>query len=476
MRDSKSQLPTIEATDLSPIKGITSDEEDWLRQLAMAADAETLALKLGDRSNDDPEPVATFDARSGCWWTGRYIGELHFEGRTLRILPRFGMPMLERWLSRIWGVRFVASMGKYEKARVWLWALLAKLWETRLLAAARHGLPTTRFDEFHIGPTIRGRLHVPRTAREVVAGRQNIVSSTRNRHIDNRIGGIVVHAFEHLCRELRQFGDERTWLTHRAQNLIQQLRSHISRREAVDAAESRVPVRYSPITETYREVVQLSHAISRQQPSSSSASGSKNVLGVLIDMAEVWELYLFHLLRSALRKFEVIHTGRDVDGNNFLFRSTQSGEGLGKLKPDILVRSVRSNRLLAIVDAKYKTTRPSPERPDGILREDRYQIAAYLSAYGNASEMLQGALVYPATEKTPNIVALQSKSPWRITASERQVWFFGLACQATTHPGLEMTESESEFIKRVELAIEDRRAFDAAGVSGAPRLRSDLTG
>jgi hypothetical protein len=91
-------------------------------------------------------------------------------------------------------------------------------------------------------------------------------------------------------------------------------------------------VRYTPITEIYREVVQLSQAIARHQPSSSVSLGSKDVLGVLIDMAEVWELYVYHLLRSSIREAEVLHVGRDTDADNFLLRSERTGDPPSRLR------------------------------------------------------------------------------------------------------------------------------------------------
>ena len=452
----RAEYPVLETTDLTPFTGVTADDEAWLRRLAQAADTGLLTLRLSRRDAEEAEPVVFFDEKYGCWWAGRYIGEVYYQGRTLRILPRFGMPQLQRWLSRIWGVRLLSTKGRYEKARIWLWELLAKLWETRLLSAAKHGVPTFRLDELHRGQTIRGRLQVRLTAKEFSTGRQIVVSRTRNRHIDHRIGGVIVYAFEHLRRELRHLGDERSWLTQRGQSLIAQLRAHITRHEAVAAAESRVPIRYTPITESYREVVELSRAIGRQQPSSSTIGGSSDVLGVLIDMAEVWELYVYHLLRSTLRGVEVIHTGRDSNASNCLLRSDQTGEQLGRLKPDILVLSPDTNRLLAIFDAKYKTTTPTRERPHGILREDLYQMAAYLSAFGQPTELLNGGLVYPAAENTPNILALQSKSPWHLSATKRQLWFFGLPCQEISRSGMEQSQEELVFIEGVQGALEQR--------------------
>lgn len=453
----------IEATDLTPITGITGEEDAWLRQLAQAADTNTLALKLSRRGAGDYEPVVLFDERSGSWWAGRYIGEVRYQGKTLRIFPRFGMPQLQRWLSRIWGVRLFSTTGRYERARIWLWELLAKVWEARLLAAAKHGLPTTRRDELYRGEIIRGRLEVRLTASEFAVGRKCLVSRARSRNVDSHIGGIVVRAFDHLRQELHHLGNERSWLTQRGQTLVAELCSHITKREALDAAESRAPIRYTPITECYRSVVELSRAISRQRPSSSSAAGSHDVLGVFIDMAEVWELYVYHLLRSTLLGVEIVHAGRKLERDDVLLRSDRTGDPLARLKPDILVLVPRTNRVVGVLDAKYKTTTPTLERPHGITREDLYQMAAYLSAFGRSTEVLHGGLVYPALPDSPTIADLEAKSPWRFFATEHRLWFFGLSCQATGGSGLELSHEEVAFIEAVQRALEQVPSMKLVG-------------
>ena len=443
----------IEATDLSPIANLTGDDEAWLRQLARTADTNALALKLSQYGTQDVEPIVFFDERSGCWWAGRFIGEVQFQGINLRILPRFGMPQLQRWLSRIWGVRLFSTKGRYGNTRIWLWELLAKLWETRLLAAAKHGLPTIRQDEIHYGQTLRGRLQVRLTAKEFSTGRRTLVSSTRNRKVDHHIGGVIVRAFEHMRQELRQLGDERSWLTQRGVNLIEQIRASVSPREAVDAVESRVPIRYTPITESYRDAVELSRAIVRRRPLSSAVGGENDVLGSLIDMAEVWELYVYHLLRGTLGDVEVVHTGRNRDVSNCLLRSVQTGEALGRLMPDILILERNTDRLLAVIDAKYKTTKATPERPDGLQREDLYQLAAYLFAYGKPTELLNGSLVYPATQDTRQLIQLQKKNPWRFSATHRQLWFLGLPCEEIGSAELELAQGETDFIASVRATL-----------------------
>jgi 5-methylcytosine-specific restriction enzyme subunit McrC len=443
----------IEATDLSVIR-IRGDAEDaWLRQLAQRVRASALTLRLSQQEDDEDEPVLSFDARTGLWWTGRYVGELRFQDGVLRILPRFGVPQLQRWLSRIWGVRIIASQGRYESSHLWLWELLAKLWEARLLAAAKHGLPTRRIDEVHIGPTIRGRLDVRSSARELHAGNRRLVSRSRNRSIDRDIASVILCAFANLRSQLAHLGDPRTWLTPRAQNLILALQSQYGARVAGSSVEFKKTIRYTPITEAYRPLVGLSLSILRQRPMSSATEGKSDVLGVLIDMAEVWELYVYNLLRSGIVGTEVLHTGRSRETERHLLLSDKTGAGpLGRLKPDILVRSFATGQLLSVLDAKYKSTVPSSDKPSGVLREDLYQLNAYLSAFASHASPLIGGLVYPG-ERGASITRLQSANAWRTAGTGMPFYFFGIDSDIAPSFSTSLTSGESEFVNTIQTLI-----------------------
>ena len=439
---------TIEATDLSPIPGLGDTDDAWLRRLARHANTDTLTLRLSQRTDED-DPIVSFDARSGQWWTGRYIGEVTFENGTLCILPRFGVPQLQRWLSRIWGVRVLSSKGKYEAARLWLWELLAKLWEVRLLAAAKHGLPTRRFDEVHRGPAIRGRLDIRGTARELGAGHHALVSWSRNRSIDRGIASVLLCAFENLRTQLRHHGDHRSWLTTRAQGIVGSLQGQYGRSASTSSVAVKEPLRYTPITESYRSVVDLSLAIIQHRPMSSTADGQRDVLGVLVDMAEVWELYVYQLLRANLLDLEVMHAGRAVENEAYLLRSTVMEARLAGLKPDILVRPFGSNRILTILDAKYKSTTRQPDRPSGVQREDLYQMNAYLSALGPPEGPVSGALVYPEDREKSEIPRLLEASPWSIACPQSSLWFLGIDCELDDAGIIALTGSEEMFVEKV---------------------------
>jgi 5-methylcytosine-specific restriction enzyme subunit McrC len=425
---------TIVVCDCSPFPALMREEDDWLRRLVTAVRPAEVLFRFGshlpgDEELDD-EPLATFDSASSTWWAGRYIGELEFEGRTLRLEPRFGMPRLLRWLSTIWGVKIFESTGAYRESRIWLWLIIAHLWAGRLIAGAKHGLPTRRVDNLHRGRSARGRLVVRKTALERAAGTDQIVSVTRVRSVDAAIGGIVLSAFRRLEAFLEQGGVSGGWLPDRGRAVIDQLRNvlDVQIRRKVETGRTGI-IRYSPITESYRPVVDLSVSILDRRPLMPGGGDARKAIGIVLDMAEIWELYVAKVLQRGLDEFRVEHVGRSRSHVHWLLGSAVAEDKFGSLRPDLIV-SDHLNRCRAIVDAKYKTTRARAGNLAGVAREDLYQIAAYVSGFGVAETRLDGFLVYPGDKGGEVDRRLAPRNPWRLgSAPRRNLWFLSLACE-----------------------------------------------
>jgi 5-methylcytosine-specific restriction enzyme subunit McrC len=102
VNEQASNAPYLTAKDCSPFPPLARDQEEWLRQVTVLAKPADLLLTLGshlETASNDYEPIAAYDSASGVWWADRYVGELHFEGSTLLVEPRFGMPCLMSWLT-----------------------------------------------------------------------------------------------------------------------------------------------------------------------------------------------------------------------------------------------------------------------------------------------------------------------------------------------------------------------------------------
>jgi len=432
----------IVAQDCSPIPVTRREDDDWLRKLVSTAKPADMLLHLGHQDDGpDDEPIASFDGASGMWWAGRYIGEVHLEGRTLRLEPRFGMPALMRWLSVIWGVRLVNSKGRYEQQRIWLWLVIAHLWAGRLIAAAKHGLPFRRLEQTHYGRALRGRLLARETALIRAIGDNRLASLTRARVVDPVIGGILLAAFARLGVALGPRGERNYWLPDRGKTLVDDLQSALSGSANVKTTGGHATVRYSPITENYRSVVDLSLSILAHRPRMAVSGGDRKAFGVLLDMAEIWELYVAKLLQMGLPGLRVSHTGRSTEHFRWLLSSANGDDRLGSLRPDIIVTD-HQDRCLAVADAKYKTTRINASNRTGVVTDDLYQLTAYLSGFGDPASRLDGFLIYPADDGGQVPRRLSPQNPWKVSsAPQRNLWFISTDCEreADVH-GLSDTE------------------------------------
>jgi 5-methylcytosine-specific restriction enzyme subunit McrC len=154
-------------------------------------------------------------------------------------------------------------------------------------------------------------------------------------------------------------------------------------------------IRFTPMTELYKPVVELSKSILRHRPATGTKKGKKQVYGVLLDIAEVWEYYVYRIVRESLPQMEVVHTGRDLKSDRYLLRSQTSDARLGKLCPDICARRVGSTSYDYIIDAKYKAALCGEHYRDQPQREDLYQITSYLAALGRQDGTTTGVLAYP---------------------------------------------------------------------------------
>jgi 5-methylcytosine-specific restriction enzyme subunit McrC len=75
----------------------------------------------------------------------------------------------------------------------------------------------------------------------------------------------------------------------------------------------------------------------------------------------------------------------------------------------------------AVMDAKYKSLRPTAAAPNGPQREDLYQMAAYLSRYTpTQGRSAWGALIYPQVPIVPmTIPPAEQYSPWSFSDGKK---------------------------------------------------------
>lgn len=416
----------LAARDCSPLEPQpNAAEAAWLRELIGAMRTGDHVVGIGGGGRDDDEPVA-YCERDGSWWAGRYIGTLSFKGSRLVVEPRFGLPALGQWLSRATNVALVETTGALRSEDTFITELLAAVWSRALVRASRHGLPALRHDHAGVGLVVRGRLDVGASTRLRARGVTGVVSMRRERSLDHAISRAIVACYTTLRRTFAHRPEE-TWLPPRATDLLPHLTAVTGHRPAVPTLAELRRVRLTPLMRPFLKVAELSRQIANRRGLFTDAAADGRCHGVLLDVAELWELYVLSVLRQAAVGRRVRHGTKETAVPESLLVSTSTTERLGYLLPDATVHD--GDDLVAIVDAKYKRLHPSSTSPRGPQREDLYQLTAYVAALAENFPNASGALVYPFDPKSPTTPPAEAANPWTL-ADGRKVWLLTLPHEA----------------------------------------------
>ncbi len=395
----------LEFRDLSPYLGaLAADDHVWLAQVSHL-DPRDYRIGVGADGSDDEEWSPLIErGRDGHWWAGRHIGSVTVGGRRLTIEPRLGVNVIEGWLDQAFGLSAPPASSTRRDTETFIVRLLARLWCRSIDHATRHGLPLLRIARRHDGIYLRGRLDVSRTIDLMASGRQAVASTTYERSLAHPATRAIVCAHYALASRLARSGE---WRTARVRQVLPLLAASVGSRPQLPSITDLSRVRYTPITLPFKRAALLSHRIaSRLGYGVTDETGADE--GLLIDVAELWELFVLNCARqSAPPALRVVH-GTTLGDDAFLLRSITADRQLGRLKPDILVFD--DETVVAVLDAKYKRLVDSRERPSGVDPADLYQIVAYANRFNPRNG---AALAYPRAGEEDQIPSTAELfGPW----------------------------------------------------------------
>ena len=401
-------METLRFTDLAPYAGeLSAGDHEWLAKAALV-DPRAYRVGVGGEDPDDGEWLPLVErGGDGQWRAGRFIGSMTIEGRQLAIVPRLGISTVEAWLDQAFGLAIPPASARHDKTDAFIARLLARLWCRAVDHATRHGLPLLRLPHDHQGLFVRGRLDTRQTLRLRSRGEPYAASVTYDRSLDHPATRALVRAERALAERLAGTGE---WRTDRVRQVLPHLRAAVGSRPRLPTEFELARVRYTPITLPFRQAARLSRQIaSKLGYTPTDQPGAAE--GILIDVAELWELFVLNCARRAVPPGLRVEHGTTAGRRDHLLRSDATGAGMGRLKPDVLI--LRGDRVAAVIDAKYKRLTPSRERPNGIDQADLYQVAAYASRYQPEQA---AALVYPCDPDAGPSPA-ESGGPWHGTGT-----------------------------------------------------------
>lgn len=378
---------------------LTDEDHQWLKSIAELKPEQFLLSEQHQgsptRSEVDSDPILFRDIHG--WRAGRYIGDIHHQGRTLRIRPRLGIDTIAEWLSTIHNVQIVSeTAGNSDANESLIIQLAAALWRAAVLDAGRHTLAREKATRHITGLRVRGKLDVRTTSRLRATGRHDLASTSTYRTLDTATNAAIVAADRVIDARI---GNPR-WRGVRAEEQLGTLRQAVGDNPRLPSKSDLRRARYSPIELKWKNAAKLSHLIASNRLLNRDTKTS-STFGLLIDVAELWERFVLHCLTEATSQ-SVTHGTNTLD-HHLLHSHTDPDRGLGRLYPDMLVNPTDSpTTCSAVIDAKYK---PLVD-PRGVDREDLYQIHAYSLSFKPAQALLAYPYIPAPTSRAEKF------SPW----------------------------------------------------------------
>jgi len=330
--------------------------------------------------------------------TGNYIGKFVWDGLEIDIKSRFNNKFLERMLNFINDVFlddvsvFNAKEGDdldYSKFIIY-YMFIQKLEKAFLL-----GLPKSYQSIKHHEMKLKGKIDINRFIKHDIPFKGRISSTSREQKEIQEIIDVLYKAVSIIDKEVK---NNNGISTKNISHIKTHLKQHKSNRYVSNETISKSiksKALQNPIFTPYKKVLEYAKFIINANNLEEKPKGSKETFGFLVNVAELFEIYLYKLLQKEFPDWEVKHEPELEVYPKPLFYHRH-------MFPDIVMKK---DRKVLVFDAKYKRMNFNSGIGDGkygdLDRSDFFQIHTYMSYYQNQKDLtlIAGGLLYPIEEE-----------------------------------------------------------------------------
>lgn len=347
--------------------------------------------------------------------TGNFIGEFTYAGRQFSIGSRFSDVFLKRILNFSNDIYFddvdALPLKKSDSASSFSRLILRYLFVQSLEKAYLLGLPKAYTAIHDDSLSVKGRLNISRFIQQAIPFRGKLPTISREMM---EVPDIVDTLYKALQIVERGIADECSDAIKRSKDkskkqtssdvlenvrhVINHLREARSGKSFTNEILTRAKTHkalQNPIFSPYKTVLRYAEYIIRTDSmQQSKANVDVNFSGFLVNVAELFEIYVTKLLQRSLPDCKVHSPEIVVHAGKFFER---------KIIPDIVIENEKK---ILVFDTKYKRMKFMGRSNCGmgdLDRADFFQINTYMAHYAHQSEktLIAGGLIYPICSTIP---------------------------------------------------------------------------
>lgn len=239
---------------------------------------------------------------------------------------------------------------------------------------------------------LKGRIDISRHIKFNMIDNGKVAYSTREYTVNNNINHLILLANDQLEKKYNQIYRNILNGKPEARKIIDELKSKIPDYKTADARkilrETARPITH-PYYNRFENLRKISIMILRRLGYNVFQDTGARVVGIVIDMASLWETFLEETIFKGLRFGDDLYFANIQDENGILQERKNGSQKkfMRKIKPDFTVRDNGENReYKAVFDAKYRDAwgknvfQTGDSSWDSGIREDVFQVMAYMLA------------------------------------------------------------------------------------------------
>lgn len=309
------------------------------------------------------------------------------------------------------------------------------------------GLPKSYESVNYHQSTVKGKVDVNQFIRKDMPFKGKVSSVSRERQEVPEVVDILYRAVSIV---IEQYSGLESRVKHIFPHLKQSRSNHFVSSAMIQKAKSSKALQ-NPMFYPYRKVLDFAEMIIRQQSIQDKNDSNEQGVGFLINVAELFEIYITKLLQKEFPDWSVSSPKLKVYHDQFFSRY---------IIPDIVMEKLGDEpRDVLVFDTKYKRMNYRGRTNSGmgdVDRTDFFQIHTYMSHYLPTHNVLAAGLLYPLSSAYD---AVKCHSPSALGRNETQFVIDGVdvsgfedsASKANSISNL--ASKEKEFIGRVEQLI-----------------------
>jgi len=320
--------------------------------------------------------------------TGNYVGKFKWDGLEIDIKSRFSNIFLERMLNFANDVFLddVSVSGKDSKNELDISKyIIYYMFVQNLEKAFLLGLPKAYRSISHHEMKLKGKIDINRFIKNDIPFQGKVSSVSREQKEIQEIIDVLYKAVK-IIDKSKKFSLKN--ISHIKTHLKQNRSNKYVSNETINKALKSKALQ-NPIFSPYKKVLEYAKFIINGANIEQNKDGKNNTYGFLINVAELFEIYVTKLLAKEFPDWNVSSPKIELYDNPSMFYKR-------KIIPDIVM--IKDNDVM-VFDTKYKRMNMRGRDQNGagdVDRNDFFQINTYISYYHNQGYNVKvGGLLYP---------------------------------------------------------------------------------